>query len=416
MKRRVAAICWAALGFTLLGSCNSVSSTNPPVVVGNVRVNQGSAFIFQEEPSIAVDRKGRLFVAWKDMDSPASANRVAFARSVDRGLTWSAPQHVEKVNADRAQSDPWLLVAPTGDLMYALTHAGGITVARSTDGGVTWTSSASVHDRIGLADKESMASDGATNVYLSYNNVEDSLTSIVGTRSRDAGRSWTPTTIIARRPGQFFIAPSIAALPDGRVYAAWWSLPGGNLEMAASRDFGATWGTIRRVNPVTGSLLGDIRGQSSFTIFPPFPAVAVSAGGAVYIAWSDYATGDWDVLVSRSDNDGATWSVPVRVADAAAKNQWMVSLAVDARDVLHAAWYDSRTGDTDVRYATSSNRGVTWSTSLRMTTAPTPGGFNRLGDYFGLAVASDGTAHLAWTDARGPDSDIYYTSVPQVGR
>lgn len=90
----------------------------------------------------------------------------------------------------------------------------------------------------------------------------------------------------------------------------------------------------------------------------------------------------------------------------------MVSLRVDSRDVLHAAWYDSRTGDTDVRYATSSDRGQTWSTSFRVTTQATPGGFNRLGDYLGLTVGRDDTAHLAWTDWRGGSMNIYYASIP----
>jgi hypothetical protein len=323
---------------------------------------------------------------------------------------------MERVASDRAQSDPWLLVAPTGGLIYAQTDGDGMTVLTSTNAGVTWTAPVSVRDRAGLADKESMASDGASTVYLSYDNVEENATSIVATRSRDAGRSWTPTTLVARSAGQFYIAPSTAALPDGRVYVAWWSLPGGNLEMAASRDFGATWGATRRVNPVAGSLSDNVRGQSSYTVFPPFPAVVASTRGTVYIAWPDHATGDWDVMVSRSDNDGDTWSAPVRIADATVQNQWMVSLAVDPRDVLHAAWYDSRTGDTDVRYATSSDHGATWSASLRITTTPTSGGFNRLGDYLGLAVAPDGTAHLAWTDGRGPDTDIYYASVPPALR
>jgi hypothetical protein len=414
LKHSVKGLGWV-LGLAQLVSCHSGSPASPTAAAVNVRVSQDNEFIFQEEPSIAVDGAGRLFVGWKDMDRPASANRATFASSMDGGSTWSTPRYIHRVTADRAQSDPWLLVAPTGGLIYAQTHADGITVVTSANAGVTWTAPAKVHDRGGLADKESMASDGVSSVYLSYNNVEDGTTSVVCTRSTN-GRSWSPTTIIARSPGHYYLAPSIAALPDGRVYAAWWSLPGRNLEMAASRDFGATWGAIRRVNPVAGSVSDDIRGQSSYTVFPPFPAMVASSGGVVYIAWADHATGDWDVLVSRSVNDGATWSTPVRVADATVQDQWMVALALDRREVLHAAWYDSRTGDTDVRYATSPDHGATWSTSLRITTMPTSGGFNRLGDYLGLAVATNGTAHLAWTDGRGQDTDIYYARVPSAVR
>ena len=415
---RIAPFVGVMIASVLSIACRPESAVSPRAAVTNVRVNLGAAFPFHEEPSIAVDQTGRIFIAWKDTSIPQTANRDAFARSLDGGLTWSPPVEIERLSADRAQSDPWLLAGPSGVLIYAQQHVCSIALVTSRDAGTTWSRPVSVHDRPGCADKESMASDGRANVYLVYHDIEDSSASIVLTMSRDGGISWSPTTVVARTAGEVYLAPSVAATPDGHVYVAWWSLPDDNLKVASSRDFGTTWGAARRVNPVPGSLPAARVGssQSSYSLFPPFPSLAVSTAGAVFVAWPDYTTDNWDVLSSRSDDDGATWSAPTRISDESVGNQWMVSLGIDSRDVLHAAWFDSRSNNTDVRYATSSDRGQTWSASFRVTTEATPGAFNRLGDYLGLAVARDGTAHLSWTDVRGGDMNIYYASVPPATR
>ena len=102
-----------SLGVTIAAvfclTCRTDSAMGPLAGVTNVRVSLGTAFPYHEEPSIAVDQTGRLFVGWKDVDRPASANRDAFARSLDGGVTWSAPLEIERLRADRSQSDPWLL-------------------------------------------------------------------------------------------------------------------------------------------------------------------------------------------------------------------------------------------------------------------------------------------------------------------
>jgi BNR repeat-like domain len=407
---RIAGVLGFAIASALSVNCRPDSPVGLRAATSNMRLSVRTAFPYHEEPSIAIDNAGRLFVGWKDMELPASANQVAFARSLDGGLTWSVPVQREPMVSGSAQSDPWLRVGPSGVLIYAQQGACTLAVATSPDAGATWTTPVSVHDRAGCADKESMSSDGRANVYLAYHNLEEGLTSIILTVSRDGGTTWSPTTIVARAAGRDYLAPSVCALPDGHVYAAWWALPEGNLEVATSRDFGTTWSVPRRVNPVAGSLPW-MRNQSAYYLFPPFPSLAVSTAG-VALAWPDHATGVWDVLISRSDDEGASWSAPSRISDGVGGDRWMVALGIDSRDVLHAAWYDSRTGDTDVRYATSPDRGATWSASIRVTTQSTTGASNRLGDYLGLAVARNGTAHLAWTDVRGAEMNIYYASVP----
>jgi hypothetical protein len=89
----------------------------------------------------------------------------------------------------------------------------------------------------------------------------------------------------------------------------------------------------------------------------------------------------------------------------------MAALTVDAHDVLHAAWYDERTGKINVYYASSTDGGRTWSPNVRVTTEETPSTVGSLG-YLDLAADGNGAAHLVWTDRRDGGSAIYFARLP----
>jgi hypothetical protein len=96
------------------------------------------------------------------------------------------------------------------------------------------------------------------------------------------------------------------------------------------------------------------------------------------------------------------------VNDTDTGDQWTAVLAVDANDMLHAAWFDSRTGNINLYYAFSTDGGTTWSPNLQITTAETPSNEFSIGEYIGLAADRNGAAHLVWTDGRDGGSAIYF--------
>ncbi len=144
--------------------------------------------------------------------------------------------------------------------------------------------------------------------------------------------------------------------------------------------------------------------------------IAADANG-VYIAWDDFATGDADVLFSRSTDGGLTWSSPVRVNDVTNGEQFFSALAVSG-GIISVVWYDSRLGqlpngtitNLDVFYAESRDGGLTFSKNVRVTTASFDPNLVVLGDLgFGfipfigdrLSIAASPTAvHPIWTDNR----------------
>ncbi len=388
---------------------NGPFSTNVPVSAGTTPYPQ------HVEPTIVVDARGGIVVGWKEALTPDGVGqRVAYASSTDGGRTWTSNLLKNTTAPGRLQSDPWLTLDESGGLHYASLEyvsdgaEGVVTVTSSRDAARTWSAPVNVDDRPGFADKESMASDGNGTLYVAYDDVlgatgdQGDLVDLRITHSSDRGATWSPTVSVTGTIGNI-LGPVLAALPDGTVHAVWWNLALGDILTEVSHDHGITWGPDVRVNPVPGSAKA-----INNSWIGSMPSVAMDRLGRLYVAWADRATGDANVLVSRSDDGGATWLAPVRVNDGTAGDQWMPSLAVDARGVVHAAWMDGRTGAWAVEYANSTDGGRTWSANVRVSTAETPLSFTRPGDYLGLAVDANGTAYVAWTDGRSGSLAIYF--------
>ena len=384
----------------------------PPPFAENIRVTDGtSPFPDQVEPYIVVDSGGRLFVGWKEAAShDGPGRRVGFAWSGDGGLTWSANTLMERQAPGRFQSDPWLVVDEFDRVYYSRLEYesgpfDGVTVSRTDDGGASWGPIVNVDDQPGFADKESMVSDGNGTLYIAYDDVDlpSEQASIRFTRSTDGGATWSPSSQVGDGPGGF-VSPVIATRPNGTVYVAWWDWADGNILFSRSWDRGTTWDSPVRVNPTAGT--------APFELANPWwnslPSILADSQGRIHLAWPDQRLGDLDVVIARSEDDGATWSVPVRINEDRSREQRMVTLALGIDDILHAAWYDNRTGNLNVFYSNSSDGGGSWSGNARVTTVETSSQFVRPGDYLGLVVDGNGTAYVVWTDGRGEDLDIYF--------
>ncbi|MEX1246693.1 MAG: sialidase family protein [Thermoanaerobaculia bacterium] len=340
------------------------------------------------------------------MNETGGVNRVAFGRSLDGGHTWERSL-VEVATPDQLQSDPWLALDELDRIYYSRLPF----VSRSDDGGLTWGPMVDIHDQPDFADKGSIQSDGNGTIYESYVNYGPSAPynmKIIATRSVDGGVTWGPSRVVVNGLNPF--APAIASRPNGTAHIVWWqavsaSRPGGNIMVSTTTDRGLTWGAPVRVNPVRDSAVYFSEPNPKRL---PYPWPATNSGGTLFVAWGDKAKGEYNIDVARSDDGGATWSAPVQVNDTDTGDQWMAVLAVDANDVLHAAWFDERTGNINLYYANSTDGGRTWSRNLRVTDQETPAGAHSLGEYLGLAADRNGAAHLVWTDGRDGGSAIYF--------
>jgi hypothetical protein len=166
--------------------------------------------------------------------------------------------------------------------------------------------------------------------------------------------------------------------------------------------------------------------------------------GRVYIVYTleqKNGTDDTDIFVRYSDDDGATWSAPVRVNDDTGTNsQFLPKISLDpTTGKIAVVWYDARndlgtggSGDTDgvpnddaQFWGAFSNDGTSFSPNVRISagTSNSQDAHNGIdyGDYTGLSYFG-GIAHPAWADnsnstGNNPDGalhqlDVLTASVP----
>jgi hypothetical protein len=128
-----------------------------------------------------------------------------------------------------------------------------------------------------------------------------------------------------------------------------------------------------------------------------------------------------DVMVTRSEDGGQTWSSPVRVNDdPAAANAWQwfgtMSVAPDGR--IDAIWNDTRNSGqaniSELYYSFSIDGGITWSENI-----PLSPPFNsylgwpqqdKLGDYYHMISDVVG-ANLAWAATFNGEQDVYFLRI-----
>ncbi len=196
--------------------------------------------------------------------------------------------------------------------------------------------------------------------------------------SNDGGSTWSSPTVIAEvcetpaNPGVFVQGSQVAFSPSGAVnvsfeFFANGTLPGGReILFTQAPALGQAFGPIQPVTAVTG--VGDgFELQGGFRTFIDLQGMAVdrsgtSSKGAIYIVWHDTDAVDSaqdfsgiaylysDVWISKSTDNGASWSTPVQIntnseplANGLGTDSYFPGVAADnTSGEVGVCWYDRR--------------------------------------------------------------------------
>jgi hypothetical protein len=392
----------------LLAGCGS-----PPVPAGQATAPAPTGFELVDtgapcpsfcEPSVAVAPDGTLYVL--------SGYDLRFSH--DGGRTFSKATFPPTANGAPPRvfaNDAIVQVAPNGVLyISALLTSGfqvgvtteGLEVARSTDGGQTWESNVYLglaDDRGAIgADRQWLAMDGKGTVCLAYQRygpvvIFDSELGLprVGLRS-PAVDSDNPVTCSTDGGTTFGAFHSALGGPISKLNG---SLIGGHpvlteggllciphhrsdsgvLEVACSTDLGATF------------RFGKVAAGGNW-----FPMLGQAPDGGLAVAWISVKG---ELLVSRSDDGGATWSEPRALGDAThavAPSPWIEGAAGG----WHVAWFEQASDAANDLWTASS--GTNW-TALAAARGLSNGGFRSAGtDYACLGLLPDGRMVVVYAD------------------
>ncbi len=229
----------------------------------------------------------------------------------------------------------------------------------------------------------SIASSGSV-VHVIWYDRRDGNYELYHKRSTDGGVSWGTDTRLTNNTADSDY-PSVA-VSDSVVHVVWRDARDGNPEIYYKRstDGGVSWGADTRLTNNTASSL--------------FPSIAVS-GSVVHVVWHDERDGDWEIYCKRSTDGGVSWGADTRLTNNTAAS-FFPSIAVSGL-VVHVVWRDARDGNPELYYKRSTDGGASWGADTRLT--------NNTAASFEPSVAVSGlVVHVAWSDARDGNYEIYY--------
>ncbi|WP_248927964.1 sialidase family protein [Paenibacillus hamazuiensis] len=313
---------------------------------------------------------------------------------------------------------------------------GTVIVYRSANNGKTFSAPIIVNrgfgnkifnDKPALAIDKSPASPYLGNAYISFTRFfnDSEGTVIFFQRSLDEGKTWSvPVRISDVKIGFPFVqGSSIDVGLTGEIFTAWidFEEKASFFRMSRSDDGGATFGpivTVAQIDPILDPL--PVPGWR-FRVLT-FANIRADVSGhfpmTVYAVWEDRRSGSAHILLSRSTDNGATWSVPIRVDDSPEDSQNFFPAVAVSPDTgaVSVVYYTNRVSERllDVFLAKSTDGGQTFERNVRITSRSfnpnadsslgTPSTF--IGDYIGTAAKGKGSVSV-WTDTRTGRQQIF---------
>jgi hypothetical protein len=357
-----------------------------------VNLSQNSAGTLPFGLRSAVDSRGNIYALWADQTCLqvfpyTCTTRLLFRRSVDGGLTFSAPRDIWKQSAYPA-SGPQLAVDAHGNIniVWEGTDSAGweIFFSRSVDGGTTFSLPKVISNRAGSAADPQLAVDPAGHIDVVWESFEDyPFSNVWFSRSADGGRSFSQPNPLCGS-AEVCNWPRIAVESTGAVDVVWGK--------AACADCAYDVFFCRSADG-SGPLSDAQNLSNSAESMITSPKLVVDTRGNINVVWSkgDYwTTGDADVFFSRSTDEGTTFT-----GTNVSRNQGLSFLpqtVVDSRGHVDVFWFDSALGG--IGFSRSLN-GVDFSVPTNVSTPPSSG---ELDDPF-VAMAGDDAINLVWSEA-----------------
>lgn len=387
------------------------------------------------EPSMAADAHGHVYVLFPQYGtvpncSGCTVPTIALEMSADNGATWQPARPLMPFSS--GQFDPQIAVDPVDrQTVYASwlqNEKRDVVVARSLDFGRSWSFSIAERGR-DEADKPALAIHGP-DVYVGFNHEEEFFVAA----SHDAGQTFSLVKVNSNAEPGWSLAGGATVDPAGNVYFGWTAYTKFEMRtrpvsvfVGRSADGGRSWTTtLLDVSSAPPQCVA----QSCETGFLGAQvALASDAAGALYTLWNAGSVngGPETIYFSSSTTGGLTWSARTSVSDAGPDvEHCFPAIVAGASGDVRIAWMDTRAAELEhpdrplwnTFYRSSTNGGATWSPEsqfsrfIRGYDYILPTGYRfPFGDYFSLAIDSDGATQAVWGEGRNYRSpgSIWYT-------
>jgi len=262
---------------------------------------------------------------------------------------------------------------------------------RSTDDGVTWSGAKRLAWNLTKSYPPSIATDLNNHIHAVWYDWTPGNGEIYYNRSTNGGVNWIGAKRLTWSARSSY-APEIAVDSSGIIHIVWEeedSFYPNNREIYYKRstDGGATWSGTKRLT-----------WSSSHS---GWAAIAADASGHIHVIWNSDLSGNYEIYVKKSTNGGISWSGAKRLTWNTGESR-QPAIASDSSSNIHAVWYDWTPGNMEVYYKRSTNGGVSWSGTKRLT-------WNTSGSWRQAVVIDQSNhIHVVWQDEISGNYEIYH--------
>jgi hypothetical protein len=358
----------------------------------------------QRAPAIAIDRNDNLYLMMSAATKPASehtpGSQVFFTQSSDYGANWDNFPAIRNLSNSNGEAfGPVISITKIGKpKIYATYHdtAPGPTQVflLRTKKGVKFKAPKNITPHNGGAFVPRIAVDSAENLNIVWGDTFIGKR-VVYTRSTDMGGSFSELIDISRSTGSAF-EPEIALDPQNSIHIVWEDDASGSKAIMYTRstDDGASFSTPRQLSQGSGNALESY--------------IAIDANGRIYVSWSQETNGTVQAFFTRSTNQGATFSTPVNLSNAANGDVRKTCIAT-FQNTVYVAYNNDDGSDHQAYVLTSTDAGATFGEPVQISDASRNKG---RAHSVAMVVDSRGTLHTVWIDSSllGNDEGLLFYS------
>jgi len=208
-------------------------------------------------------------------------------------------------------------------------------------------------------------------------------------KSTDHGASWSLPQRLTWNSG-LSDTPKIIIDWLGNLHVVWSdsSFPSYEILYKNSTDSGNSWGMVKRLTYTsTNARVPDIESDVN----------------NIYVVWSELKSGYNQILLKKSTDYGATWSIPQWLTFTN-RSSYVPAILRDSNGDIHVVWHEDIFGNIEIIHKKSTDNGNTWSNPQRLTYIT--------GESIYPAAAADayGGIYVVWEERTHGDGEIYFKS------
>lgn len=330
-------------------------------------------------PQITIDNTDNLHVVYYSKEYNATYDNIAYRKSTDGGLIWSAKVDVT-TSTSRNSTDPYINTDNSGNLHVAYESreynslCDNVAYKKSTDDGVTWSArqdltTISTFSSYNTVRKPKIIIDQSSNLNIIYDSVEyeNILSNISYLKSTDGGSSWADRVSVTTAGDRGFGYDMFDLVLDleHNLYAFYVADESTDPDISyvtfrKSVDSGVTWSDPSFIAVVDGSNMSQFK-------------VIVDSSDNLHLVYvsKEYNSSYYNIAYRNSTNGGTTWSDRADVTTSTSRNSYLPEITIDSLNNLHIVYFSREFNATysNIAYRKSTNGGTVWSDKVDLTTS-----------------------------------------------